>query len=70
MLNLKEQLELFRLEIAKTYYVKHSYSTAPNEYENIARKSFKLADVFVKVYKEALNGTTTPASAYVKGGHQ
>ncbi len=63
-----KELEQLRLEIAKCHYVKNLNSTAPNDYENLARKSFELADVFVKVYKETTKDTTIPASAYTKGG--
>ena len=63
-----KELEQLRLEIAKYYYVEHVYSTASNKYEDLARKSFELADIFVKVYKETTKGTTIPASAYMKGG--
>lgn len=63
-----KELEQLRFEIAKCHYVKHLYSTALNDYENLARKSFELADVFVKVYEETTKGTAIPASAYMKGG--
>ena len=63
-----KELEQLRLEIAKYYYVEHVYSTASNEYENLARESFELADVFVKVYKGTTKGSAIPASAYLKGG--
>lgn len=63
-----KELEQLRLEIAKYYYVEHVYSETPTKYENLARKSFELADVFVKVYKETTKGSAIPASAYMKGG--
>ncbi len=63
-----KELEQLRLEIAKCHYVKRLNSTAPNDFENLARKSFELADIFVKVYKETTKGSAIPASAYLKGG--
>lgn len=63
-----KELEQLRLEIAKYYYVEHVYSEVPTEYENLARNSFELADIFVKVYKETTKGSAIPASAYLKGG--
>lgn len=63
-----KELEQLRLEIAKCHYVKNHRSTAPDDFENLARKSLELADIFVKVYKETTKGTTIPASAYMKGG--
>ena len=62
-----KELEQLRLEIAKFYYVEHVYSTSPGEFENLARHSLELADIFVKVYKETTKGTTIPTSAYMKG---
>ena len=63
-----KELDQLRLEIAKCHYLNNLNSTASNEYENLARHSLELADIFVKVYKETTKGTTIPASAYMKGG--
>ena len=52
-----KELVMIRLEIAKSYYIEHLASTHPNEFENLACKSFELADVYVKVYKETAKGT-------------
>lgn len=65
----KEETQL-RLEIAKSYYLCNLTCTSPNEYEVFARKSFDLADTFLKVYKEigATKESHIPSSAYMKGG--
>ena len=62
-----KELDQLRLEIAKCHYLNNLNSTASNEYENLARESFELADTFFKVYKETTKGTTIPTSAYMKG---
>ena len=63
-----KELDQLRLEIAKCHYLNNLNSTSPGEFEDLARESFELADIFVKVYKETTKGTTIPASAYMKGG--
>lgn len=62
-----KELKQLRLDIAKSYYVNNLKTTSPNEFEKLALKSFDIANVFIKVYKEVAKDKPLPESAYLKG---